>query len=53
MINNKKAIWTGIGSAGSVLIGMLFFKKSKDSKRILFISGIVISIIGLKFVSGY
>lgn len=45
------AIWTGIGSVGSVIIGMLFFNESKDIKRIMLISGIVISIIGLKLVA--
>ncbi|PWW20294.1 quaternary ammonium compound-resistance protein SugE [Cytobacillus oceanisediminis] len=50
-VGTAYAIWTGIGSAGSILIGMLFFKESKDIKRIILISGIVISIIGLKFVS--
>ncbi len=47
-VGTAYAIWTGIGSAGSVLVGMLFFHESKDIIRILLISGIVISIIGLK-----
>ncbi|KEK26051.1 DMT family transporter [Bacillus gaemokensis] len=50
-VGTAYAIWTGIGSAGSVLVGMLLFKESKDIKRIIFISGIVISIVGLKVVS--
>ena len=45
------AIWTGIGSAGSVIVGMLFFKESRDLKRIIFISCIIISVVGLKFVT--
>ncbi|APC38917.1 DMT family transporter [Clostridium estertheticum] len=45
------AIWTGIGSAGSVIVGMLFFKESRDLKRIVFISCIIISVVGLKFVT--
>ncbi|GAA0322155.1 quaternary ammonium compound efflux SMR transporter SugE2 [Bacillus carboniphilus] len=44
------AIWTGIGAAGSVVLGMLFFNESKDIKRILFLSLIVISVVGLKVV---
>lgn len=50
-VGTAYAIWTGIGSAGSVVVGMLFFKESKDVRRIVFISGIIISIIGLKLVS--
>ncbi|PAF31398.1 multidrug efflux SMR transporter [Paenibacillus sp. 7516] len=44
-------IWTGIGAAGSVLTGMVLFKESKDMKRLFLVAGIIISIVGLKFVS--
>lgn len=42
------AIWTGIGTAGGALIGMVFFKESNDWKRILCITLILASAIGLK-----
>ncbi|KMJ57975.1 supressor protein SugE [Bacillus sp. LL01] len=42
------AVWTGIGSAGSVLLGMIFFKESKDRIRIVLLSLIIIGVIGLK-----
>ena len=45
------AVWTGIGAAGATLVGMLLFKESKDWKRILFISFIIIAVIGLKLTS--
>jgi quaternary ammonium compound-resistance protein SugE len=45
------SIWTGIGAAGSVLVGMIFFKESRDWKRILFISMIVLSVVGLKIIA--
>lgn len=44
-------IWTGIGAAGSVIIGMLFFKESRDWKRLLFITLVIASVIGLKVIS--
>ncbi|MEL3974238.1 SMR family transporter [Rossellomorea oryzaecorticis] len=50
-VSTGYGIWTGIGSAGAVLIGMLFFKEEKNPVRIFFISLIIISIIGLKTVS--
>ncbi|PLT27972.1 DMT family transporter [Peribacillus deserti] len=45
------AVWTGIGAAGSVVIGMLFFKESKSLRRILFLCLIIIGVIGLRFVA--
>lgn len=45
------AIWTGIGTVGVVLIGMLFFEESRDALRLFYIVLIVIGIIGLKIAS--
>ncbi|MEH6939284.1 multidrug efflux SMR transporter [Bacillus sp. JJ664] len=44
-------IWTGIGAAGSVIIGMMFFKESRDWKRLFFITLVIASVIGLKVIS--
>jgi quaternary ammonium compound-resistance protein SugE len=44
-------IWTGIGASGSVLLGMFLFNEPKNLKKIAFIAGIILSIVGLKFVS--
>lgn len=45
------AVWTGIGAAGTVIIGILFFKEPADFLRLFFIATLVASIVGLKFVS--
>ncbi|MCM3273561.1 DMT family transporter [Paenibacillus elgii] len=45
------AIWTGIGTAGSTLLGMFAFGEPKEWRRILFISLILASAIGLKLIS--
>lgn len=45
------AVWTGIGAAGTVIIGITFFKESSDFWRIFFIFLLIGSIIGLKLVS--
>ncbi len=45
------AVWTGIGAAGTILVGVLFFKESIDFWRIFFLSTLVMSIIGLKVLS--
>ncbi|TMU86935.1 multidrug efflux SMR transporter [Bacillus sp. BHET2] len=50
-VSTGYGIWTGIGSAGAVIMGMVFFKERKEAKRLFFISCIVGSIIGLKLVS--
>ncbi|MEC0275312.1 DMT family transporter [Peribacillus frigoritolerans] len=45
------AVWTGIGTVGGVIIGMLFYGESKDCKRILFIGAILVAVVGLKLTS--
>ncbi|TKH05144.1 multidrug efflux SMR transporter [Peribacillus simplex] len=45
------AVWTGIGTVGGVIIGMLFYGESKDWKRILFIGAILVAVVGLKLTS--
>lgn len=46
------AIWTGIGAAGTVLIGILFFREPADFWRVFFISTLVLSVVGLKVAAG-
>ena len=45
------AVWTGIGAVGSVLMGIFFFNEPATFWRIFFVSTLIISIVGLKFVS--
>lgn len=47
-IGTAYAVWTGIGTVGTAIYGMIFFDESKDLLRIFFIFLIVIGIIGLK-----
>lgn len=41
-------VWTGIGAAGSTIMGMVLFNEPKEWKRVLFITLIICSTIGLK-----
>lgn len=50
-IGTAYAVWTGIGAVGTVLVGILFFKEPATFLRLLFISTLIGSIIGLKAVS--
>jgi quaternary ammonium compound-resistance protein SugE len=45
------AVWTGIGTVGTALVGILFFKESADLWRLFFITTLIASIIGLKVVN--
>lgn len=45
------AVWTGLGAAGAVLIGILFFKEETNWKRFLFLSFIIGGAVGLKLFS--
>ncbi|GCE48202.1 quaternary ammonium compound-resistance protein SugE [Thermosporothrix hazakensis] len=46
------AVWTGIGAAGSVLIGILFLGESRDLLKLLSIVLIVAGVIGLQITGG-
>jgi len=50
-IGTAYAVWTGIGAAGTVLLGILIFKEPVNFWRIFFIVTLVSSIVGLKLVS--
>jgi quaternary ammonium compound-resistance protein SugE len=45
------ALWTGIGAAGSVIVGMLMFGESTDAFRIGCLALIIAGMIGLKLAS--
>lgn len=44
------AIWTGLGAAGAVVIGILFFSESAGWKRMLFLTCIIVGAVGLKLL---
>ncbi|MBT2507196.1 molecular chaperone [Streptomyces agglomeratus] len=46
------AIWTGIGSVGTVLLGSVIFKEKITKEKVLCFASIVGGIIGLKLASG-
>ncbi len=48
-IGTAYAVWAGIGAAGAVICGILFFGDSYHWIRILSITLIIIGIFGLKF----
>jgi quaternary ammonium compound-resistance protein SugE len=50
-IGTAYAVWTGIGAVGTVLVGIILFKEPSDFWRLFFITTLIASIAGLKFVS--
>lgn len=50
-IGTAYAVWTGIGAAGTVLVGIFFFKEPATFWRMLFLTTLIASIVGLKVVS--
>lgn len=47
------AVWTGIGTIGTVILGIVMFKESVDLPRIICVLLIVAGIVGLKLVSSH
>ncbi len=50
-VSTAYAVWIGIGTAGAVLINMIFFNESKSPGKIISVILIVIGVVGLKYVS--
>jgi quaternary ammonium compound-resistance protein SugE len=45
------AVWTGIGAAGTALVGIFVFHEPVNPLRMVFIATLIGSIVGLKLVS--
>lgn len=50
-IGTAYAVWTGIGAAGTVLLGIWLFQEPASFARLFCIALIVAGVLGLKFVS--
>ena len=50
-IGTAYAVWTGIGIAGTSILGILIFHEPVEVLKIVFISMILIAIVGLKVIS--
>lgn len=45
------SVWTGIGAVGSVVVGILLLGESGSPMRLLFVSLIIIGILGLRYTN--
>jgi|SRR5699024_6850012 len=50
-VSTAYAVWIGIGTAGAVLLNMIFFGESKSIFKIFSVILIVIGVVGLKYLS--
>lgn len=50
-IGTAYAVWTGIGAVGTVIVGIFIFKEPADFWRVFFLTTLIASIVGLKFVT--
>jgi quaternary ammonium compound-resistance protein SugE len=50
-IGTAYAVWTGIGAAGTVIIGIVWFREPASFWRLFFLVTLVMSIVGLKVVT--
>ncbi len=50
-LGTSYAVWTGIGAAGTVLAGIFYFDEPITTLRLLFLTALIGSIVGLKLVS--
>ena len=50
-IGTAYAVWTGIGAAGTVTLGIVLFGEPATAARLFFVAMIVTGIVGLKLVT--
>jgi quaternary ammonium compound-resistance protein SugE len=50
-IGTAYAVWTGIGTVGAAILGMLLFDEPRDAVRVICILLIIAGIAGLKITS--
>lgn len=51
-VGTAYAVWTGIGSVGTVIMGIVLFGDSASLPRLICLGMILLGIAGLKFITG-
>ncbi len=49
-IGTAYPVWTGIGAVGTVLVGIFYFHEPTSVARLVFLTTLIISIVGLKML---
>jgi quaternary ammonium compound-resistance protein SugE len=50
-VGTAYAVWTGVGTVGTVLLGIVLFGESAEPFRLAFVAMIVAGLVGLKLVT--
>jgi quaternary ammonium compound-resistance protein SugE len=50
-VGTAYAVWTGIGAAGTAIVGMILFNEPRDFVRLSCLGLIILGVLGLKFLS--
>ncbi len=50
-IGTAYAVWTGVGAAGTAIVGIFLFKEPAEFWRLFFMFSLIASVIGLRIVS--
>jgi quaternary ammonium compound-resistance protein SugE len=50
-VGTAYTVWTGMGSIGTVILGIIFFHESRDWRRLLSIAITMVGILALKLTS--
>ena len=50
-IGTAYAVWTGIGAAGTALVGILIYKEPATALRLFFLATLIGSVVGLKYAT--
>src|SRR3954471_22306224 len=48
-VGTAYAVWTGLGAAGTAILGMFLFNEPRDATRLVCLSLIIAGVLGLKF----
>lgn len=52
-VGTAYAVWTGIGAAGTAIVGMVWLGESRDVMKLVSLVMLVAGIIGLRLTSGH
>lgn len=51
-VGTAYAVWTGIGAAGTAILGIVLFGEPRDAMRLASIALIIAGVVGLRFAPG-
>ncbi|MGH2351077.1 MAG: DMT family transporter [Chloroflexota bacterium] len=52
-VGTAYAIWTGIGAAGTAILGMIILGESRDLPKLLSLAVLIAGIVGLRLTGGH